>query len=140
MDGFHGEGVTQDKGTTLCSTQVSQPVPGEDTLDRHHEALTIGRHGLEAGFRCGFQVAVHQDFPVTVHETDVHAPGRQVNTAVNLVWVGVEAHEVSSSFVSGSFPDASIPLGYAEGVASIIIKALEPTPSSVRCAPASSRG
>jgi hypothetical protein len=51
----------------------------------------------------------------------------QVNTAVKLVLVGVEAHEVSSSLVSGSFPDASIPLGYAEGEASIIINGMQRT-------------
>ena len=37
-------------------------------------------------------------------------------------------------------PTTSIPLGYAEEGASISIKGLQPTPSSVRCAPASRRG
>jgi hypothetical protein len=65
----------------------------------------------------------------------------QVNTAVKLVLVGVEAHEVSSSLVSGSFPDASIPLGYAEGEASIIIKRVQATAYSGRSylAPAARR-
>jgi hypothetical protein len=41
-----------------------------------------------------------------------------------------------------AFPNASIPLGYAEGETSIIINRLQPTPSSVRSclAPASGRG
>jgi hypothetical protein len=37
------------------------------------------------------------------------------------------------------FPSASIPLGYAEGEASIIITRVQATAYSVRCAPASSR-
>jgi hypothetical protein len=97
LDGVHGEGVTQDHGHPLFRTQGSPPGPGDETLDRHHEALTRGRHGLEEGVRCGLHVAVHQDCPVTVHETDVQAPGMPVNTAGQLVWVGGEAPEVSSS-------------------------------------------
>jgi hypothetical protein len=75
MDGFHVEGMTQHEGNPLLSTEISQPVPGEDTFDRHHEAVTIGCNGLEKRVGRRFHVAVHQDFPVMVHDTDVHAPG-----------------------------------------------------------------
>jgi hypothetical protein len=97
MDGFHVEGMPQHDGNTLLSTESSQPVPGAETFDRHNSAVTLGRHGLETRFRSGVQVAVHKDFPVTVHDTAVQAPGMQVNTAGTWVLVGVEAHEVSSS-------------------------------------------
>jgi hypothetical protein len=33
-------------------------------------------------------VAVHQDCPGRVHDTDIHAPGMQVDAAVLLVLVG----------------------------------------------------
>jgi hypothetical protein len=97
VDGFHVEGMPQHKGNTLWRTEVGQPVPGEDTFDGHHQPVTIGRNGLEKRFRSGFHVAVHQDFPAMVHDTNIHAPGMQVDTAVKLVLLGVEAHEVSSS-------------------------------------------
>jgi hypothetical protein len=58
-------------------------------------------------------------------DADVHRAGVQVDTTVKWVLLGVESHEVSSSLVSGSFPNASIPLGYAEGEASIIINVLQ---------------
>jgi hypothetical protein len=64
----------------------------------------------------------------------------QVDATVKWVWVGVESHEVSSSFVSGFFPKVSIPPGYAAGEASIIINRLQPTPSSVRSFLASAFG
>jgi hypothetical protein len=41
-------------------------------------------------------VAVPQEVPLLVHETDIHAPGMQVDAAVKWVLLGVEAHEVSS--------------------------------------------
>jgi hypothetical protein len=33
VDRLHREGVTKDEGNTLCSAKISEPVPGEDTLD-----------------------------------------------------------------------------------------------------------
>jgi hypothetical protein len=101
MDGLHGEGVTQDKGNTLCSTHIGQPVPGEETLNRDNEALTRGRNGLEERFRRGLHIAVQQNFPLLTQEADVHGAGMQVDPAIHWVWVGVEAPKVSSSLVSG---------------------------------------
>jgi hypothetical protein len=95
--GFHVERLPEHKGDALLRTQVGQPVPGEETFDGHSQAGTRGRHGLEKRFRSGFHVAVHQDVPDMVHNTDVHAPGMQVNAAGKWVLCGVESHEVSSS-------------------------------------------
>ena len=72
-------------------------VPGEDAFNRHHQPVAIGGNGLEKGVWSGFHVAVQQDIPLLVHDTDIHAAGMQVDTAVKLVRLGVEAHEVSSS-------------------------------------------
>src|SRR5262249_19199848 len=83
---------------------------------------------------------MHEDRTVLVEDTDIHGPGMQVDATVKLVLFRVESHEVSFSFVSERFPSASIPLGYAEGEASIIINAVEPTPYSLRFAPAFGRG
>ena len=89
--------MTQHEGNTLLCTQVGQPVPSEETCNRHHQAVTRGRNGLEKRLRSGFPVAVHQDVPGIVHDTDVHAPGMQVDPAVKWVLRGVESPEVSSS-------------------------------------------
>jgi hypothetical protein len=105
------EGVTEDEGTTLFSAQVSEPIPGEEAGNGHNQTVPIGRNSLEKGFRSGLHIAVEQDCPVVAHEANVHPAGVQVDATVKWVWVGVEAHEVSSSFVSGFFPKVSIPLG-----------------------------
>jgi hypothetical protein len=41
-------------------------------------------------------MAVHQDLTSVAQDADVHGTGMQVDTAVKLVWVGVEAPAVSS--------------------------------------------
>jgi hypothetical protein len=96
MDGFHIEGTTQDEGDVLVRTGVGEPVPGENTLDGHDQAMPIRGHGFEEGFRRGFHLAVQQEFPVAAQNTDIHASGIQVDAAVKWVLIGVESHEVSS--------------------------------------------
>jgi hypothetical protein len=130
VNGRHREGMPQHEGHPFVHTAIGEPIPSEETLDGDDQPRTRGGHGLENVFRRRFHSAVQQDFPSLTQDADVHAPGMQVNTAVKLVLVGGEAREVSSSLVSGSFPDASIPLGYAEGEASIIINPLELTAHS----------
>jgi hypothetical protein len=139
VNGFHIQGMAQDEGNPFCSTQVRKPIPGEDTFNGDDETVTIGGNGPEKGFRSRFHIAVQPDFPIVAQDADVHGAGVQVDTTVKWVLLSVESHEVSSSLVKGSFPTASIPLGYAEGEASIIINRLQPTPYSLRSRCAATR-
>jgi hypothetical protein len=82
VHGLHGEGVPQYEGEACCGTQVGAPVPGEGTLDGHHQAVPIGRNSLEKRCRRGLHVAVEQHFAVVVQETDVHGAGVQVAPTV----------------------------------------------------------
>jgi len=58
MDGFHGEGVSQDKGDFLGSAEIGESIPGAHTFDRYDETLTRGSHSREERFRSGFHIAV----------------------------------------------------------------------------------
>ena len=135
MHGCHREGMPQNAGETFCSTQVSEPIPGKETRDGHYQTVTIRCDGLAERFRSGFPLTVQQHFALVVHDTDGHAPGMQVDTAVKGVLMGVES-PVRSPLELVVLPKVSIPSWYAEGEASIIINHLQPTASSVRCAPA----
>jgi hypothetical protein len=139
MDGFHVQGMSQDEGHAFLSTEVGEPRPGEETFNGDDQTVTIRGNGLEKGFWSRFHSAVQQDFPLVAQDTDIPRAGMPVDTAVKLMLSGVEAPEVSSAVVSGSCPNASIPLGYAEGEASIIIKGLEPTRRSARLMPSIGR-
>jgi hypothetical protein len=59
---------------------------------------------------------MHHDLPVMVQNIDVHGAGMQVDAAVKLMLLGVEAQEVSPS---------CIPLWYAEERTSISINRLQ---------------
>jgi hypothetical protein len=97
MDRFHIECVPEDKRDPFLSTEVSEPVPGEDAFDGHDHLFPVGRDGLEKRLRTGFHVPVPQDLTVLVEDADVHGPGVPVDATVKLMWLGVEPHEVSSS-------------------------------------------
>jgi hypothetical protein len=72
---------------------------------------------------------------VLVEATDVHGPRMQVDTPAKWGLWGVEAPEVSSS-CEGLFPKLSRPRRSAEEGASRSITGMQPTPYSVRSAPA----
>jgi hypothetical protein len=96
MEGVHVEGGSQDKGDFLFSAEVGEPLPGEPAFDRDDEPLTLGSHRLEERVRSGLHMTVQQGLTIVAHDAGIHGPGMQVDTAVKLVWVGVESHELSS--------------------------------------------
>ena len=69
-------------------------------MNRHSTATTrpsrVGSNSLEEWFRSGFHITVQQGLTIVAQDADVHGTGMQVDTAVKLVWVGVESPEVSS--------------------------------------------
>jgi hypothetical protein len=91
MDGFHLKGMSQDEGNALLSTEIGEPIPGEDTFNGHHEPLPIGGDSPEEGFRSRFHMAVQHDFPIVAQDADVHGTGMQVDSAVKRVLMGVES-------------------------------------------------
>jgi hypothetical protein len=92
VHGFHIEGMPQDEGKAFVRTEVGEPVLGEETLDGHNQAIPIGCHGLEEGFRRRLHRAVQQDCAILAQDTDVHGAGMQGDPAVKLVLIGVESH------------------------------------------------
>jgi hypothetical protein len=49
MDGFHIEGVTEDEGDVLLCAQISDPVPGEDAFNGHHDIFSVSFDGFKKG-------------------------------------------------------------------------------------------
>jgi hypothetical protein len=96
MDGFHVEGMPEDKGNALLGTEVSKPVPREDTFDRDDDIIPIRGNGPEQRVWTGFHILVYQNLTGLVQDTDVHRPGVQVDPTIRLMLLGVESHEVSS--------------------------------------------
>ena len=80
-----------------AAQRSASQVPGEDACNRHHQPVAIGGNGLEKGVWSGVHVAVQQEIPLLVHDTDIHAAGMPVDPAVKWVRRGIESPEVSSS-------------------------------------------
>jgi hypothetical protein len=97
MAGLHGEGMTEHEGHPLLRTEISQPIPGEQTFDTDDDSRAIGRDGLEERFWRGWHVTVHQNLPSLVQEAAGHRAGVPVDATIKLVRLGVKSPEVSSS-------------------------------------------
>src|SRR5206468_3575289 len=108
MDSFHIQGMAEDKRQSLLRTQVGEPVPRKYALHGDDHILPIGGNDLQKRLWARLHIAMHQDLAVVVENTDVHGAGMQVDAAVKLMLLGVEAHEVSSS-CERLLPRLSIP-------------------------------
>ena len=75
-EGFHVEGVTQHDGNPLLSTEISQPVPGEEPFDTDADIRARGRDGLEQRFWGCWPVTVHLNLPHLVHDAEGPGCGR----------------------------------------------------------------
>jgi hypothetical protein len=139
MQRWHGEGMAHDEGKACSGTASRQPVPGKATRASHHPRVARGRNRLQERLWSGLHVAVHEDCSVMAQDADVHAAGRQVDPTITWMRLGGESPG-GLLRREPEWPSGSIPPWDAEAEASIIIIAVEPTPYSVRFAPASRRG
>jgi hypothetical protein len=85
------------KGMSSQAQRSASQVPGEEAFHADDEILPVGGNGLQKWFRCRFHMPVKEDLAGLVQDAEVHGAGVQVDPAVTLVWLGVEAPEVSSS-------------------------------------------
>jgi hypothetical protein len=97
MDGLHVEGMTQHEGNPLLRTEISPPVPGDETFDTDDDLLARGRDGGEQRVWGGWHVTGHQHLPSLVHDAEGQRAGVQIDATGQLVRLGVESPEVSSS-------------------------------------------
>lgn len=104
MESLHGERVPEDKRHACTGTQSGQPVPRKEAVDADDQIGPGGRHGCEKRCRASRHGPVQQELPLLVQDAEVQGAGMQVDAAVNLVLLRLEAPEVSSSLLRESLP------------------------------------
>jgi hypothetical protein len=92
MDGLHVQGMAEDDRDAFVSTQVGQPVPGEQTVDRDDETRSRGRHDLQKGLWVRLHLTMPENLAVLIEDADVHGTGMPVEAAVKLVLGVVKSH------------------------------------------------
>jgi hypothetical protein len=97
MNRLHVEGMAQNERNAFLGAEVRQPLPGKEAFDADDEILAVGSERFEKRLGRRFHLPVQQDLAGLVQDAEVHGAGVQVDPAVEVVLLGVEAHEVSSS-------------------------------------------
>jgi hypothetical protein len=72
VDGFHVEGMTQDERDTFLLAEISDPVPGEHTLDGNDDVLSEGVDEIEEDFTIGFDISVQSDLSGFIQDAKIH--------------------------------------------------------------------
>ena len=91
MDGLHREGMTEDERDACIGAEVGEPVPGEQTFDRHDGPFSIRGNGFQKGLWVRLHVAVQHDLAALVEDADIHGPRVQVDAAVKWVLSSVKS-------------------------------------------------
>ncbi|MCK4303516.1 MAG: hypothetical protein KAY24_04695 [Candidatus Eisenbacteria sp.] len=77
--------MAKDERDLLLGAEIGEPVPGEDTLNRHDEAFTEGFDGPQEWLRSGGHVFVQHDLSLLIQYTDVHRSGVEIDSIMMLV-------------------------------------------------------
>jgi hypothetical protein len=73
MDRLHRERVAEHKRNPFARTEISQPIPGEETFDADDQSCAVGRDGLQKRCWASGHVPVEQNLSTLVEDTEVHA-------------------------------------------------------------------
>ena len=92
MNRHHVDGMSKNKRDSFHLTEISQPMPGEDALDTHHDVFPIGCDQFQEPIRLCRNILMEEDLPLIVQDADVHHFGMQVDSAVVLVRSVVNSH------------------------------------------------
>jgi hypothetical protein len=92
VDGFHVEGVAEDKGDLVLGAEVGDPVPGEEALDADDDVCAERGEGIEKELFVGGDGGLTDDVASLVENTDGEESGMEVDATVELVLSGVESH------------------------------------------------
>jgi hypothetical protein len=93
VNGFEVERVGQDEMDAGVRTGIGEPIPAEHALGADGQVVAIGRDEFEEiGEVIVSDVGVDELFAVAIQHADVHLPGVQINSAVELGGGGVILH------------------------------------------------
>jgi hypothetical protein len=72
VDGFHIEGMSEDKWDVLLLAEVGEPVPSEHALGGDHDTVPVGSDGVKKGFRLRLDVPVELKIPGSIEDAQIH--------------------------------------------------------------------
>jgi hypothetical protein len=88
--------MSENERDAFIGTEISKPVPSEDTLCSNYDVLSIWGDGPEERLRLGSHISVEDHFGTLVQNTEIHRSCVKIDTTVMAMLSGVESHEVSS--------------------------------------------
>jgi hypothetical protein len=93
VEGFAVPGLAQDESKLLLRAEIRDPGATQHTLQADDSVVAARSDGAQEGFGAGRQVAVEDNATGLVQDAAMHAPGVQVDAAVESVLSRVESHQ-----------------------------------------------
>ena len=85
VNGLEVERMGQDEMNASLGTGIREPIPAKHAFGADRQIVAIGSNELqEVSEVIVFDVGVDELFAVPIHEADIHLPGMEINSAVEL--------------------------------------------------------
>jgi hypothetical protein len=97
LDGWHRQGMAEDKRSAVGRTQGGEPVPRTEARHGDDKILSLGGNDLQKRRWAGLHIAMPQALTVVVEHTDVQGADRYVDATGKWVVLRRESPEVASS-------------------------------------------
>jgi len=89
------------KGRPSRAQRSASQVPGAEAFNADDKSLPVGGNGLQKWVGGRLHIPVLTDLSILVQNAEIQASGVEIDATIKLVLLGVESHEVSSSFFDG---------------------------------------
>jgi hypothetical protein len=100
MDGFHVQGVAQDKWDHVLTAKIGDPVPGKHAFDADNDIFKVWEDGIKQQRGISIEVFVQLGLSLGIDDAEVHFPCMQVDAAIKFVTLIVKSHGLPPFFRS----------------------------------------
>src|SRR5436190_10689740 len=92
VNGFHVQGITQNKSDAFARAEIGEPVPGENAFYGDDDLISKRSDRFQKRIRIGLHVAMKNDRTGLVQDAEVHGSRVQINSAVMRMLLRIEFH------------------------------------------------
>ena len=96
VDSLHVEGMAQGESNLVLGTEIGKPIPAEDAFDTDDDVFQERGDKFDQHLLIGIDIFMKLNISLLIEDANVHFSGVKIDSAIILVLLGIEIHQVAS--------------------------------------------
>jgi hypothetical protein len=88
--------MTQGESNLVLGTEIGQPIPAEDAFDTDDDVFQKWCDKFDQHLLIGIDILMKLNISLLIEDADVHFPGVKIDSAIILVLLSIEIHQLAS--------------------------------------------